>query len=70
VQVRLGGAVLVLRLAGPLAPPSGALRRRQVIPGGSRQPLGVGIVEGQPIDRQVIRLERERGIERRRPRRG
>ena len=38
-----------------IAPAPGAGRRRQVIAVGPGQPLGVGVVEGQRVERQVVR---------------
>ena len=61
------GAVVVLGGTCPLAPAACAGSRREVVAGGARQPLRVGVVEGQGVQRQVVGAEREGRLERRRP---
>ena len=58
------GAILVLGRACGRAPATRAGRRRQVVAAGPGQPLGVGVVEGQGVERQVVGLEGERRLER------
>ena len=45
----------------------GRRRRRQVVAARAGQALGVGVVEGQGVERQVVGLEGERRVERRAP---
>ena len=59
--VLLGRAVLVLPGASTLAPSPRAARHGQVI-------AALGVVERQRVQRQVVRLECEGGVERRGPR--
>ena len=67
VLVHRGGSILVLRRSRTVAPAARAGSNRQVIARRAGQALGVGVVERQGIQREVVRLEVERGIERPRP---
>ena len=68
-MVVLGGRpILVLERARDLAPAPGAGGRRQVVAGRvTGQPFRERVVEGQGVQRQVVRRELERRIERRHP---
>ena len=57
-------AILVLKWSGGLSPAARTGGRRQVVAVGSRQPFGVGVVEGQGVQREVVWLEGERGVKR------
>ena len=60
-RVLLGSAVLVLTGASTLAPAPRAAGRREVV--AARSALGVRIVERQRVQREVVRLEREGGVD-------
>src|SRR4029079_9731466 len=57
VVILLRRAVLVLRRDGLVAPAPGAAGRRQVVAPRAGQALGHRVVEGQRVQRQVIRVE-------------
>jgi hypothetical protein len=65
--VHPGRPVVVLALAGAVAPAPGAGRRRQMIAARSGEPLGIGVVEDQAVQRQVIGPEGERPFQALRP---
>src|SRR5690349_6450990 len=56
-------AILVLVRTRSIPPPAGARRRRQVIPELPGQALGVGVVERQRVERQMVGSEVERGVQ-------
>jgi hypothetical protein len=62
-----GGAIVVLVESRAVAPASRAGRRREMVATRSGDPFRVRVIEGEGVQRQVIRLERERRVERGRP---
>ena len=58
------GPILVLGRARGRAPATRAGGRRQVVAAGPGQPFGVGVVEGQRVEREVVGREGERRLER------
>ena len=59
--------IVVLGRPRLLAPAAGPAARRQVVPVRPGEALGVGVVEGQRVEREVVRRERQRLVERDHP---
>ena len=68
VLVLRGRTVLVLLRAGAVAPASRAGGVGRWSPAGPVRPSAARIVEGQRVEREVVRRQCERGVERARPR--